>query len=489
MKRVMVALGLMLCMAAPAFAVDFTFHGDFNHQFRLYSNHNDFMMGEASTSTKNQGKLISKDSSSDTFGLIKYRMWTTASSDDGAVKGVFAVELGGIRFGQSDKGGGFSGDGKNLEIRWAYTDFALAGGRVKIGLQPFKVNKFLWSETAMGIDYKRGDLELAWMRGYEVLNEDGNDDFKDLDGFLVRYNIKPTDSVNIGLFGLWQTSNGATGSDMDALDAEYAAAEDAVSAAEDAFDSAATADNLATLTAAQAALASAETDATFSEENYLKKLTDIDINLYTLGVDGGMTAGNLFVNWDLMYQFGDLADDMDFGGYLGHLDLGMKMGAGKLTYTFWYASGDDNPDDGDYDAFIATDVDTSASYSSIVLFESITDDNFFSTVPYIMDKGFIMNRVGYEYQVSDKLTVNAAAMYMMTAEDIEYTVGSEEYSDDSIGFEFDAGVSYKLYKSLTLSAQVGYLMADDALDYYEVDNDGNSDEDIYVINSGLRYKF
>jgi predicted porin len=124
-----------------------------------------------------------------------------------------------------------------------------------------------------------------------------------------------------------------------------------------------------------------------------------------------------------------------------------------------------------------------------VLFESITDDNFFSTVPYIMDKGFTMNRVGYEYQVSDKLTVNAAAMYMMTAEDIEYTVGSEEYSDDSIGFEFDAGVSYKLYKSLTLSAQVGYLMADDALDYYEVDSDGNSDEDIYVINSGLRYKF
>lgn len=38
MKRIFVALALMLSMAAPAFAVDFTFNGDLNHRMRLYTN-------------------------------------------------------------------------------------------------------------------------------------------------------------------------------------------------------------------------------------------------------------------------------------------------------------------------------------------------------------------------------------------------------------------------------------------------------------------
>jgi outer membrane protein W len=103
-----------------------------------------------------------------------------------------------------------------------------------------------------------------------------------------------------------------------------------------------------------------------------------------------------------------------------------------------------------------------------------------------------MNRIGYDFKATDKLTVNVAAMYMMTAEDIETDTnddGLTDYEDDSIGFELDAGVSYQMYKGLELAIQVGYLMADDALDFYEVDQDGSSDEDIYVVNSRIRYKF
>lgn len=444
MKRIFVALAVMLSMAAPAIAVDFEFHGDMNHEFRLLTNQAGFLTGDKSRVQDDDQGLIAEDDTNDSFALFKYRLWTTASSENGAIKGVFAAELGGIHFGDSGKGGAFSGDGKNIEIRWAYTDFALGKGRVKVGLQPFSVNKFFWAETATGVDYKIGNMEFAWMRGYEVVNSDSDNDFKDLDALYARYNLVPADGVKVGFFGTWLTSDGDTVSD-------------GIGA---------------------------------PSLNYLKEFKGIDLDLYTIGVDGGMTAGNLFANWDLMFQTGDYAEEMDFGGYFAHVDFGAKIGKGKLTYTFWYASGDDDRTDDDLDAFIAVDCDTNAAYSSIVLFESYTDDNFFSTVPYIQDKGFMMNRIGYDYKATDKLTINLAAMYMMTAEDIEYTDDNgDDQADDSIGFELDAGASYKLYSNLELAIQVGYLMADDALDFYEVDQDGSSDEDIYTVNSRIRYKF
>jgi len=442
MRRVFGLLALLLAMAAPALAVEFSFHGDLKHEFRLNSNQSVFTGGKefAAKLDPTQSK-ISDDAVNDTFAAIKYRLWTEAASDDGAVKGVFAIEVGGLHFGDSD-GGDFSGDGKIVEVRWAYTDFALASGRMKIGLQPVKINKFFWNETAAGIDYKVGDFEMAWFRGYEVESDDNA--FQDLDALYLRYNLKPAEGTKIGFFGVWQTSDAATeGIDLDS--------------------------------------------ATWK----VKKMTGYDLDLYTFGIDGGMKAGNFFANWDLMYQTGDFMEEMDFGGYFAHLDLGTKIGKGKITYTFWYASGDDDREDGDLDAFIATDVDINASYSSVVLFQGLNSDQYFSADPYIQDKGMMMNRLAYDTKVTDKLKVGVAALYMMTAEDLEYqdNTGTVDHADDTIGFEIDAYASYKIYKSLELALAAGYLMTDDALDFYEEDHDGSADEDIYVITSRLRYKF
>ena len=447
MKRIFVALALMLSMAAPAFAVDFTFHGDLNHRFRVFTNQPSFFnsVDKAEMLGGAQGTLIKDDAGNDFMAEFKYRLWTEASSDDGAIKGVYAIEVGGVEFGNSGRGGAFSGDGVFVETRWAYIDFALGGGRAKIGLQTFKANKFLWVETATGIDYKiaagPGDLELAWMRGYEMVNTADTNDFEDLDALFVRYNLNSIENTKLGLFALWETSDAAKGN-------------------------------------------AAPTPARW----YVKNFTGIDLDLYTLGIDGSTKAGNFFANWDLMYQFGDAAEEVDFGGYFAHIDLGMKMGKGKLTYTFWYASGDDDPNDDDLDAFVSTDVDINSQYS-VVLFESLTDDDYFSASPYIQDKGLILNRIGYDYQATDKLKVGIAALYLMTAEDIEYTSSNGAESEDNIGFEFDAYASYKLFSTTTAGVQFGYLAADDAMDYYEVDCDGSSDEDVYVLTANLRYKF
>jgi hypothetical protein len=495
MKRICIALALMLSMAAPAFAVDFTFNGDLNHRFRLYTNQATFFNGvdKGEKLDGAKGTLIEDDTNDDLMGEIKYRLWTTASSDNGAIKGTYAVEIGGIQFGDSDKGGKFSGDGVNLETRWAFIDFALGQGRTRIGLMTVNINKFFWLETATGIDYKvaagPGDLTLGWYRGYEVISTGSANDFEDLDALYMRYDLKPNDNLKLGFFGVWQHSDAMTGSDIADLEDEVDAAEAELAAAEADFDADASAANLEALNSAKEDLADAEDEVPSIERNYVKSMPGFDIDLYTLGADGNWKSGDFFARWDLMAQFGDLAEEYDFGGYFGHFDVGMHMGKGKLTYTFWYASGDDDSTDGDWDAFVSTDVDINSEYS-IVLFEGYTDDDYFSASPYLQDKGLILNRLGYDYQVTDKLKVGAAALYLMTAEDIEYEDNNDIMrSDDSIGFELDAYASYKLFSNTEVAIQAGYLASDDAMDYYEIDSDGSADEDIYVINSRIRYKF
>jgi len=450
----LVSLGLF---SVPAFAVDFEFHGDFNNNFRLLSSHAPFFAGGGKNNEAlGRKELLDDDTSSDMFGNLKYRLWTEVSSDGGAIRGVYAIEFGGTHFGQvtdskgSDKGGGFSGDGINIETRWAYTDFALAHGRMKVGLQPVKINPFLWNETATGIHYANGAWQMAWYRGYEVVDTDpdgGTNDFKDLDALYLRYTLKPAAGVKLGLFGVWQTSDADTLTD----------------------------------------------GATAPQYNYLKKLTGYDVDLYTFGVDGALQHDAFFASWDLLYQTGDLAEAFDFGGYLAHVEAGMQLGRGELTYTFWYASGDDNAADGDMDAFMATDCDTKGKASSVVLFEGYTTDDYFSAVPYIQDKGLILNRIGYDYTLSDKLTIGCAALYLMTAEDLGNDTDADgkvdQFGDDSIGFEVDAYMVYSIYPGLEFALQGGYLAAGDAMDFYEAEQDGNADEDIYVINSHLRYKF
>jgi len=180
-------------------------------------------------------------------------------------------------------------------------------------------------------------------------------------------------------------------------------------------------------------------------------------------------------------------DDFDMKAYFFHLDAGFTWDKSTLTYTFWYASGDDDPTDDDFEGYVAVDVD---SFDNVVLFESLADDNVFTERHYLLDKGFIMNKLRFDYKATDRLNVGVAAMYMMTAENIEYIDNNaNSQKEDTIGFEIDADMSYTLFQGLTFNLAAGYLFADDAMDYFEEDTDGRSDEDIFRLLSSIRYKF
>ncbi len=474
MGRFLMGLVAIALCAAPAAAATFEFHGDFNNRFNLYTNHSDFYSSGgtmekslldknpdgSTTINRNNTKVIGTDDRKTTWGDIKYRLWSEVLSDDGKIKGVYAVELGAMRFGQDySKGGGatYSGDGVNIETRWAYTDFALPNtenARVKIGLQPFALNSFVWNETAMGVAFSNqfDDMkyQVAWMRGKEHFSGDNDQDSSD--ALSVRFDMKPAAECKVGLFALYQFSDPNGDGSIDAGTYE------------------------------------------------VKKFEDVDMDLYTVGADGKASMDNFFMNWDAMYQFGDIDNasftglngsatgDFDVSAFLLHGTIGMDMGANRFSYTTWYASGDDNDSDSDFDAFLSTDVDRA---DSIVLFEGgYTDDNYGTERPYILNKGLYFNKLAMDRVCSDKLKAGGALLYMMTAEDVEYTDdGGNGRSNDEIGFEVDAYATYMIYENLEFSLNAGYLFAGNAMDVFEADRDGNADEDIYCLTSRIRFKF
>ncbi len=458
-------LGILFSAPTLAMAVEFVFHGDLNNRFGVYTDQQGFF------SADQKGRIDKDNDQKNSFASIKYRLWTEMSTNDGAVKGVYAIEIGAVRFGRSGsgkaQGGGFSGDGVNIETRWAYTDFQIPNvdskARVTIGLMPFTVNKYIWQETATGVQLAGDNYKLAWVRGKEALvSSDGGWGDNNLDNLLGRYEFKK-DALKGGVFGLYQWQ------DTD----------------KDSFE--------------------------MASQNYqIKRLGDVKFDVFTLGTDGSwstpMDDKTIFVNWDLMYQTGNFDDviftdslsgdpaapinDYDLSAYFIHADVGIKFGKNKVTYTGWYSSGDDDATDDDFEAFITTDVDR---FDSIVLFEGgYTDDIYFTERGDLFDKGMIMNKIAFDRQSTEKFKFGGAVLYMMTAEDMVFTDDSgNTQKQDEIGVEFDAYASYMLYPNLELAINAGYLISDDAMDALTIDDGvtGGSADDIWRSTARVRYKF
>jgi len=480
MKKTLAIAAIVSSMglAGSVMAADFAFHGDLDHRFQVYTNHADFQMGDKFT--KGGGVDVSDDVD-DSWGEVKYRLWAEAASDNKNVKGVYAMEVGGLEFGKpkadtgagASTGGLYSGDGVNVETRWAYLDMQVPGVadkmRMKTGLQPFNLNKYFWKETIMGVnlDGKAGNFGyyVGWERPYRVDARQGGADVGDVDAFVGKFSFSPMEKTTVGFFASYIGNDSAPVYDEETGARTYN-----------------------------------KLDATKWEIKKFKDMFDLDI--YTMGVTGKFNVNNLFFNGDFIYQGGSIdnatyvnqdgvssaAHDYDVSSFFAHLDVGAKVGATKITGTYWYASGDDDPTDDEINAYLATDVDMTASM--VIMEGHPTSDDYFTERPYILDKGMHLFKLAVDNKVTDKLKVGGALLYMMTAEDITYVgANGQTYSDDGIGTEIDMYVKYNLYPDVTLLMNFGYLIVDDAMDYFESDLNGSADEDIYTVGARLRYKF
>jgi hypothetical protein len=370
------------------------------------------------------------------------------------VTGATCTNAGGVA---RSSGGSFSGDGVNTELRLAFTEFALPTSfksTLSIGLLPFITNRYLWQETATGIQLTAEPgpvgLKLAWVRGIEFFNTlRSNAQFADADNLLVRVDLgKQVPNLKLGAFYLYQHRE------------PESATPGAIS-------------------------------------HLLKNFGSANYNLNNLGVDGSYAIGPVFANFDVIYQAGSITNatgtsstvagprtTFDQGGFFAHADLGVRLGPARVTYTGWYSSGDTNRNDRKINNYIATDVDMN---DSIVFQEGgYTNDVYFTEAPYFLDKGAIFNKLAVEYKPVAKLTLGVAELYVLTAEELTLTTGVKTRK---LGTELDIGVSYVLYEGLTVAANAGYLFASDGMDFFEVVKNGKKDHDIFRATAGIRYRF
>jgi hypothetical protein len=354
-----------------------------------------------------------------------------------------------------NSGGRFSGDGVNVETRFAYVEFGtpetIPGKfRVTMGLQPVDVNRYLWRETATGIKIKGeagpAGLTFSWVRGFENFNNRPKTTFfSSADNFLIRADAEPMKDAKAGIFGLYQRRN---------PDVPTPAAANSVS-------------------------------------YLLKNFGQVTYNIVDVGVDANVKYDIFTGGLDFIYQVGDSDTfragsfaDLNSSAFLAHLDLGVGLGPAKLTYTGWYATGDDNPNDDDLKNFIATDVDIT---DSIIFFEGgYTDDNYFTEAGYFLNKGALFNKLALEFKPTAKLTLGVAGMYVMTAQSL--AIGNGQRSR-KLGTEIDAAITYKLNENLELGVNGGYLFSGDAMDAFETNQNGQADQNIFRSTGRARYTF
>jgi len=460
--RIVLATLIALAMAVPAMAINVEWHGDFNHRFS-YSTQADTSKRTSKDSEKYFGsgtfngtpfvaagsKVSVPDTKkekndSDFFGEIKYRMHMVVSDDEKKVKGVVGFEFGSSKFGSKDQGANFGGDQNVFELRWAYTDIEVPfdpASRLSIGLQPVGYNYMLWTDNAGGVKWKRAEGNWAYSLGWFR-----ND---------------------------WNGGKDAGGDKKSAYDDAYAA------------DLTYVFDNGNSLNAFIVYMDQGQepigyTDLTTGTFTSLGTIQDEEI---WIGLSGKGKWNNLSGMFTGIYLTGEVTSDafdesLDRKAYLFHGQLDYAMGKNTFTLGGLYASGDDDPFDGDAENFDVIDISTSI-LGSVIIFDNYADDNSFSQAPYVFDQGYKLIYVGAARKLNAKTKVWAKYFWHNTAED-------ELLGDDEIGHEFVVGASYTIMKGLTADINAGYLVAGDAWEAMNAEGDG---DDVFRTDARLRLKF
>ena len=375
------------------------------------------------------------------FGITKARLRFEAGTADGFAKIVYGLEFGAYNWGNKDKGFGLSGDGLTQETRFGYLQFAVPkvkGNFVRVGLQPTKINHWVWTETAPGITYHGQSGPMKFMLGWYRAEDDRgefqrfNNDEKN-DYYVAKVEGKVAPGFKLGGFAIYE-DQGAEAADAggDIYNGHY----------------------------------------------------------YYLGLTGKGSAGPIFGNFDLIYQGGDIEfetrgiDDLDRSAYLLNGTIGYKISdQAKVYFNALYVSGDDDPNDEDADNFDSIDVDVKIG---MIFFKDsylAAVDRFYSDAPYISDKGLINLALGGEFKIDSANHMRMAIRMLKTAEDLE--LGNK--SDDDLGTELDFWYTYKYNKNLALRLEAAYLFAGDATEEILAAN-GDGD-DFYYIGAGMKFKF
>lgn len=181
---------------------------------------------------------------------------------------------------------------------------------------------------------------------------------------------------------------------------------------------------------------------------YVVGTSDIDTDLYWLGVDLDMKFDAVSAWATAIYNGGE-AGDADIEGFLG----AVGAEAGIVHGQAFYATGDEDPDADDYDAFVSAP--GSSYYWSEIMGLGVFDNNASNGSNADNITNIWAANLGVTLKPADKMTFVFDVWYASLAEE-------NVYGDDTLGLEFDGKLTYKLEDNLNLDFIFAYLVADDA---------------------------
>lgn len=174
-----------------------------------------------------------------------------------------------------------------------------------------------------------------------------------------------------------------------------------------------------------------------------------ELESFYLGVDADMKFGDAKTWGTLIYQGGTAENGDDNKGWLAAIGGSVNVVHGR----FFYATGDDNPSDGDNDEFAG--VPGRSYYWSEIMGYGIFDNTVSAGSPADRISNIFAVNVGVKAKPMDKWTLSADLWYAQLAE--ENTLGNDE-----LGTEIDLKATYKVMDNLNLDLVAAYLFAGDA---------------------------
>ena len=433
------ALGLVVAVASPALAIDWSGSGWMVTKFTLDRN-----VGN------NNGLPVAGDRMDDTESWVETRFRLSvkaAASED--LYGLMQFEFDASPWGAN--GGAWGTDQVRLEIKHAYVDFRVPPSLpvwMRVGLQWFGVRgNVCLNKDGAGITgrVKLGPVSIMpfWAKQVEgSLFEEDDEDIYGVDANVAfggikvgGYFIYEEDRQNVDVydqhlywFGLY--SDGKVAMVKYNFDFSYSGGQ------ED--------DNVG--------------------------VADIDVNGWLIRAVASVDINIFNVGMGIMYTSGDERNSVDeIEGYIqpwnseatgGNSDMLILNGG-------WNGTGWTQSNSG-----IAR-----GNYGGINTLSGVNNVHF---------SGFWYIRAFASVKPLDWLKISGQIGYIGDTTDDGDTFNATSVTDDNdVGWEFDIGASVNIYKELTLNTAFGYLAAGDALD-----NDvGDSPNDPWIWVSTLVYKF
>lgn len=344
---------------------------------------------------------VNNDTGSNYITDTRTRLYYTAKFSDN-FKFVNKFEFDAVWGGPASGYGDVSADGKDFEIKNSYLDYTTGMMNAKVGVQGAIISRgFIFDEDFSGI----------------VLTPDFG---------TVKMPI------------LWATE----------IDEE---ARDAASAIDNT-------DGDVHMFSVMPQIAISDTMQLTPHVTYLLGTSDEDTDLYWVGFDLDMKFDTVSAWATAIYNGGE-AGDADIEAFL----VAAGADAGLVHGQAFYASGDEDPDQDDYDAFVSAP--GSSYYWSEIMGLGVFDNGTPVGVPVSPGTvegagGDVTNiwavNLGVTLQPMDKLTAKFDVWYAQLAEE-------NVNGDDELGLEFDGMLTYKLEDNLNLDFIFAYLVADDAM--------------------------